>query len=427
METQAVCIPKNQQVHKGNMSTLPTASWFRFIELPTEIQHEIISTFREERQDPRDPTLITFMIDIETLVALRLCVASAHLALGRCILTPHRTCKVLSKISIVYLFWSFTSECERQLHDRVNKLGSIPQPIATHLRTLSLRFAIQLKSSAMSILSVARNVRCLRIEVPRCPPALPASLRRLCAAICVFTHLSSISFRYVDLPPVNTSSPDYLHNVLLAQLLTRPGHPLMSISLELTHISASNLSLLLTRRSRLKVLKFVNALRDQIIPILSWDRPWGFSDTLETLIVSEIPMKMVSVLLHCLARGRFGALRRLNIHTSTRYEQDLDVPADIGWAIPSLHATILPLASTWFAIKVMQVVHTRALILDPIHRFTSNIFDVFDMFDVIRFLREVPSLNAKMMVVNIDKQKRTQVESLLHGRGISLVAPEEYW
>ena len=93
---------------------------------------------------------------------------------------------------------------------------------------------------------------------------------------------------------MNTSSPDYLHNVLLARLLTRPGHPLMSISLELTHISASNLSLPRTRRSRLKVLKFVNALRDQIIPILSLDRPWGFSDTLETLIVSEIPMKMVS-------------------------------------------------------------------------------------------------------------------------------------
>ena len=260
----------------------------------------------------------------------------------------------------------------------------------------------------MSILCVLRNVRHLRIGVPPCPPVLPASFRRLCAAICTLTHLSSVSFIYDDLPPVNTSSPEHLHNMLLAQLLTRRGLPLTSISLESAHIGTSNLSLLRTRRSRLKVLKFANALSDQTIPIFSLDRPWGFSNTLESLIVTGISMTAISVLLQRVARGRFGALGRLNLQTSTRYEHDLDVPENVGWAIPPLHATILPLADAWFAVKVMQVVHTRALILDSTRPSASGVFDF------IRFIREVPSLNTKMVVADVDKRDWTKVESLLH-------------
>lgn len=51
----------------------------RFLKLPRELHHEIISTFCEERHDAKDPTLISFVIETETLVALRLCVASAYL------------------------------------------------------------------------------------------------------------------------------------------------------------------------------------------------------------------------------------------------------------------------------------------------------------------------------------------------------------
>ena len=209
--------------------------------------------------------------------------------------------------------------------------------------------------------------------------------------------------------------------MVLAQLLTRRGPPLTSISLDSTHISTSNLSLLRTCRSRLKVLKFANALCDQTIPIFSLDRPWGFSDTLESLIVTGIPIHVISVFLHRLARGRFGALKRLNLQTSTRYEPNLDLPEDVRWAIPPLHATILPLADTWFAIKVMRVIHTRALIFDSTRLSTSAVFDF------IRFLREVPSLNAKIVVADVDKREWTKVASLLHDRGILLVAPEEYW
>ena len=273
----------------------------------------------------------------------------------------------------------------------------------------------------MAILSVVRNVRQLRIGVPPSPPALPASFRRLCATICTFTHLSSISFRNNDaLHSVNTSSPDYLHNVFLAQLLTRRGSPLASISLESTQISTSNLSLLRTYRSGLKVLKFADALSNQNIPILSLDRPWGPTDTLESLIVSGISMKLVSVLLHRLARGCFRALRKLNLQTSAHYERDLDLPENLKWATPPLHETTLPFANTWFAIKVMQVVQSRALILDP------NFFALYS-FDFIRFLQDTPFRNVTIVAANANKREWKQVESLLQDRGIMLVEPEEYW
>ena len=279
------------------------------------------------------------------------------------------------------------------------------------------------KVSLISILSVVQNVRHLRIGVPPCPPALPASFRRLCAAVSAFTHLSSVSFIYDDIPSANTSSPDYFHNMLLAQLLIRRGHPLTSISLDSAHISASNLSLLRTCRSRLKVLKFARALSDEAIPLFSLDRPWSFSHTLETLIVTGIPMKAISTLLHRIARGRFGALRRLTLGTSTRHEHALDVPEHVAWAIPPLHATVLPSANTWFAINVMQVVHTTALIFD----FGPTRFLPYAVFDFTRFLRDVPSLSTKMVVAAVDKRERRTVESLLRDKGILLVNPEEYW
>ena len=56
-----------------------TQSRSHFLKLPKELHHEIISTFCEERHDAKDPTLIYFVIETETLVALRLCVASASL------------------------------------------------------------------------------------------------------------------------------------------------------------------------------------------------------------------------------------------------------------------------------------------------------------------------------------------------------------
>ena len=339
-------------------------------------------------------------------------------------LTVYRTCKALSNISSVYLFRSFPPECERRLHKRVHQHGNIPQQVATHVRALSLRFAMHSKVSSISILSVVQNVRHLRIGVPPCPPALPAFFRRLCAAISAFTHLSSVSFIYDDLPPVNTSSPNYFHNMLLAQLLTCRGHPLTSISLDSAHISASNLSLLRTCRSRLKVLKFADALSEQAIPVFALDRPWSFSHTLEALIVTGIPMKAVSALLHGLARGRLGALRRLTLGTSTRrHERGLDVPEHVAWAVPPLHATVLPFADAWFAVNVMRVVHTNALIFD----FGPTRFRSSADFDFVRFLRDVPSLNTKKVVAPIDEREWTTVESLLHDKGILLVDPQEYW
>lgn len=81
MDTRVAGVPRdlrNLHLRKHNKSTPSTASRSYFLELPKELQHDIISSFCEEIRDPRDPTLISFTTDIKTLVALRLCVASAY-------------------------------------------------------------------------------------------------------------------------------------------------------------------------------------------------------------------------------------------------------------------------------------------------------------------------------------------------------------
>jgi len=83
------------------MLTPSIASRSRFLELPKELQHEIISTFCEERMDPKDPTLISFVIDTESLVALRLCVASAYFSNSP--LHPNRPQNMQSTLQYLHL------------------------------------------------------------------------------------------------------------------------------------------------------------------------------------------------------------------------------------------------------------------------------------------------------------------------------------
>jgi hypothetical protein len=117
-----------------------------------------------------------------------------------------------------------------------------------------------------------------------------------------------------------------------------------------------------------------------------------------------------------LVQGNFGALKRLNLHTSvvSRIDCDLDVPADIGWAIPPLETITLAYAQTWFAAKVMNIVHTRKLVLDPV------LPPILNSFDFIRFLPEMPSLDIETRG-GCGYQRGREVESLYKARGIRFI------
>jgi hypothetical protein len=128
-------------------------------------------------------------------------------------------------------------------------------------------------------------------------------------------------------------------------------------------------------------------------------------------------MEMVSAVLRHLARGNFGALKRLNVHTFEVFgtRLGLGLPADIGWAIPPLEVINLVYAPTWFAANVMRVARARKLALEPMFP------DSLRPFDLLGFLLEVPSLDIETMVVDLSKAGR-DVRNLYTARGIRLVA-----